>query len=776
LSWGADIQGMSDPSIYNSASHTSPSPQGPGPQIPPEFAGLPVYDSILRAMETSPPGHPLAVVVRITSVKPPSGARRQPGDPVGYSQRIFLSDLCNNQIETRPCTDIVLCQRADRLVKQGGLAVVYGRYLEDPPRRGQDAGGLRFQIEALRTEVRCTERMGATAQEIAAARVKLDELAGKSGALMEYIQAEQALLDGVCTESMPERFKSCLNLALLQVASDGQVLDDCNPRLQIYVLSEPGQGKGVIGKFTKTVASIVELAKPSMTSLPGLSLRMEQRQGQGYISTPGAMARADREVCLVEDMHRAEGKELKEYHAVMLSVAEDGILRPAKVSHMPYQAQAAIQINGNHRHVIEGRPCPKGVHQRLADIGMALDVFSRIDVVMSLCIGDDIDRVARELVRMRVHEPMDPAEKERRRRMLKVMVALLRDEIPQVDLTPVEDLLEGAVARLQRIVREYAAQAGEEGAMVPAAMSLRMARGLRKLAGAFARLDGVSVANEGHVRGAEKMMGYKLEVLKWVCGAGSAIVPQGTVEQQERRVVVQQQARQQQMMDQFGGQQVAAEEIAAGLGKGARTVSWDLRQMGIEPVGGKYAVPTAYQWEKHLQELERQGKEVEAAPAPNPEDLMPKLPEEFRPADSLGKVAPELRPAVRAMEGLPYNRQESLARDLLRYVTAAELTMPLQIGAQEMRVFYREGAQVPQEASQALARGLCHAEWAERARVALLFYTHVTGLPTVYGVLEGMLARQDVPSEVKRHIESALRRRAYLDEQERKGLQVKVPL
>jgi hypothetical protein len=39
-----------------------------------------------------------------------------------------------------------------------------------------------------------------------------------------------------------------------------------------------------------------------------------------------------------------------------------------------------------------------------------------------------------------------------------------------------------------------------------------------------------------------------------------------------------------------------------------------------------------------------------------------------------------------------------------------------------------------------------------------------------------MLARQDVPSEVKRHIESALRRRAYLDEQERKGLQVKVPL
>jgi hypothetical protein len=266
--------------------------------------------------------------------------------------------------------------------------------------------------------------------------------------------------------------------------------------------------------------------------------------------------------------------------------------KPTKVSAAPHAAECAVQLNGNHLHVVEGRPSPKGVQARLADIGLQLDTLSRIDVVAALCVGDDIDQVAQDVSRqrLRARTPEVKAEMAARTRALKLLVGHLRDELPEIDLQPVEGSLEALVAQQQAILREYAAQAGEEGALVPAALSLRMARALRKLVAASARLSGRGEANEEDVLCAAEMMAFKLEVVKWACGTAPEVAPQGSLAQQERWAEATRELRRHKMMEEYGGRMATVEEIAAGTGQGRRTVERDLQQMGLSPQKGQYEV------------------------------------------------------------------------------------------------------------------------------------------------------------------------------------------
>lgn len=745
---------------------------------------LPVHASILKAMEAAAPGDPMSIVVRATALRPPQGSRRQPGDPPGYAQRPFLADLdADRQIEVRPCADLKLCQQVERMVRLGGIAVAYGRFLEDPPQRGQTGGALRFQLEGLRGDVKVTEMLGATEEEVQAARARIDDLKGRPGAIKDFLWQELIDIHGIRTEHLPPSFDRWVEATLLQAVSEGEATKGSNPRLSLYSLSEPGQGKGVLARIAQSLAPACQIVQPEMTTGPGLTARAEQRPGQGYVTTPGALARAHRGVCIWNDLHQVEGKDAKLYRAALSTVSEDGIFRLAKGSGHPYLSQSGVLINGNHRHVVKGLPCPKGLHNRLMDIGLEMDQVSRVDIMGVLGIGDDIDLIARDVAVHGVGVSADEEALLARERHLKVIVAVLRDEIPQVDTSQVEEELDKVVATAQGIVREYAALAEDEGALVPGSTSLRMARMTRKVTMASARLDGRSTAEPGDVACAGRMAGMKLEVIRWFCSQEGQVMLLGGLEQQERAALVVRNGRRDKMMELFGGQELSAARIlegvrGAGIRAGERTVAWDLRQMGVEVRGGKYRVPTREEWEKKLQEMEAQGKEkVEPAPAPQPQDLLPQAEPVFQPEDSLGKLPILMRPIARALGGGGFSEQQRQAMRLLRYVTERELDItegPL--GVAWFRCQYKEDVIVPVAATVEMERVLTEGTWEQRARLALQFYTQVEELPTVYGVLEEALQRDEVPEAVRRDIRSALARRVHLDDCYFKGVPANIVL
>jgi hypothetical protein len=218
------------------------------------------------------------------------------------------------------------------------------------------------------------------------------------------------------------------------------------------------------------------------------------------------------------------------------------------------------------------------------------------------------------------------------------------------------------------------------------------------------------------------------------------------------------------MMEVYGGRTATVEEIAAGTGQGRRTVERDLQQMGLSPQKGQYAVPTPLEFEKKLEELERRGEELKPAPRPSVEEApAADLPHKF--VDSLPRLPVAVRPAVRGFGALAGTyRQWELARTLLEYVEHEKLDVALTMGATIVRTYVEDG-EVPRDSVYAVEEGLRDPDWERRTGFVLSLYTMIPGMPTVPCFLEGLLRRPDLPAGVRRHIESAIRRRKFIDEQ-----------
>jgi len=287
---------------------------------------------------------------------------------------------------------------------------------------------------------------------------------------------------------------------------------------------------------------------------------------------------------------------------------------------------------------------------------------------------------------------------------------------------------------------------------------------------ASARLDGRAVATENDVDIALSMAGFKLEVVKWVCGEAPAITPLGQFEHQYHQVMAMQEVRQQQMMDTFGGVgPVGAEQVAAALGTGRRTVERDLKQMGIGAAGGLYQVPTVLEHEKKKEAAELRGEKIQPAAEVDAEEaavaeLARTLPHRFK--DTLPEVPAAAKPALRMMVDSEMDPRCLLVKALIMYALAPELDMMLTLRARSIpRYVDGDGSDVPRASADVIVKALQEPDWEKRAGFALAVYTSSARLPTYPDALENGLAKlKDAPLGVRMHIESAIARRQFIDE------------
>lgn len=768
---------------------TSP---GDRPKFDPSlYSNLPVHASLLAAQKASKPGELLALCVRVSSVR--SVAPIQLEDVDSYVKGIFLQDLTKGTaIDTVPTTDLDLCTVAEEFLFSGEVAVAYGRFLPAPLRLNGKETRQRFHLEALRPSDQIHDLLGAKPDEMEAARQKRKELTKTPNGFEAYLKKRLAEIHQVVETRMSGRFSLAIKLVILQALSDGGIGSGANQRISTYYLSTPGQGKGVLSRYAETLAPLYATTQPALMSVPGLAVRMEQRKDQGWVVTPGAIPKAYRGVLTSHDVHRLPEKDASAYHAIFMATAEEGMYTPAKAGHSPFILECALHLNGNHRHLIDGRPCPQGPRDRLADIGMALDLFSRMDVVASLCIGDEIRPLSENFAAQDLGKRMSREEVAAAIRELKLLVADARDSIKEVDLQPIQQELRVALRQIHRILMEESSRlsGAEETIMPPGAFLMRTARALRKLVIASARLDGRSVANLGDLETAKDLLRLKFEVIRWICGEDIEVVPQGSFSRMYDRAEDQAEERHQKILDTFGGfGPLTPDWIADELGVGRRTVIRDLMELGIHPEGGKYRIPLTLEYEKAKEEAAREKRkargeeagrfdfiqvsdEVEAeilSEEELAERLDPVLARKDRPVrfyDSLPRLGIELQQACKAMAKVDDVLTYGYVKLLLSYASTQVIDRYMELEAGVLTLVDQEELTLENDYSTQLnpvVRICTDPDWEYRAGLILAIFTSVPSLPDRMDLLEDTLKRQDLPLGIRRHFESALARRKYLD-------------
>lgn len=750
----------------------------------------------------SPPGMPMAVVCQITAV------RQSPGPEGEYAHTIFLSDCGRGKpIPMHPTTDLNLVDQAESILLGGGRVVAYGHFLEQSARRSSDTVSQRFELVALRKDLRRTELLGASEQERTEIRAFVNgllarETPGRISPIEDFLSQELTELNYLVGLSNDHRFERILRLLMLQALSDGQMSPGSNPRLSIAMISDPGQGKGVLSRCAMMMAPVVTEVQPALVTPVGLGVRMEQVQGQGFTCRPGALPSAADGLCIAHDHHRWESRNVCQFQALLMNAVEDGVLKSTKASNLPYGAACAVLLNGNQKHMVEGTPVPKGPRARLADLGLPLDLFSRIDVVLWVGIDKKLEEVARELAAQKLPPPSKDQEEERARRIrrLQLLVAELRDSIPQVSMDAVQDEIRAACDQIVLVLREKQAhlQGAEATLLPPEALMVRMARTLRKLVASSARLYGRDHALPVDVDIALDILGFKTEVIHWLTTNEPRIYGQGSLKWQYKMVEAEAESRRESMMNLFSERQdgVSAEEIAKAVRSNADAVVRDLAYVGASCKDGLYRVPSPYEAEKYREALDIK-KEKEAAaraeeaaraqieadkarveegirnevqakgPRPLPHLLLadldiplPGMAHKF--VDSLPKLPAELRPSLALFGQIDEYTQRRVSEILLEVALMPQsIPMTKYIVAELNAYMSRIEIPIAPSVQILISKRLTQDDWSQRAGFAMALRSALWYYLDDFGLERTLKKRNDLPAEIRRHIESAYQRTEF---------------
>lgn len=709
----------------------------PRPEVPLEEQH--VFRSVTRALAAG--DVTLSFLARVVGISRPEFWGGRP------AQRVQLRDIVDGRsIESLPIHDPDRVEEAESFLKSGSFVVVRGRFL--PPsgpsdRPGPDGAPALMRVESFAPLTQQLSLLGATPEERAEADALLDRLAEDPEALYQYLYEEAfAILD--IRPYFNDRFNDCIRLMFLQAVSSGMVHYRTNPRLSVALFSAPGKGKKILTLLAELLAPLSALVQPGLVTPAGLSARTEQSPGGGWRCQPGALPNANRGVCTVDDVHRLPGAHLNAFQAILMSAAEDGVVAPTKAAAAVYESACGLLLNGNRRSDIEGTPVPSGLTARLKDMGFTLELLSRLDTVVEVDCGDDPAYGTRHMAMNRYapRTPRSDRERAARERKLKLLVARLGDRLPDVDTDPVREPLGDLMDQLILVLRDVCAPRNSRGQSLDTdGLLRRMANGVRKFVGASARLSGRAEASAADVEVAWRMLSFKIETLRYLCGDEERVRPLKPRAEQVERAERGGEARWLELMHRFGGGPPATlAELAQALGCGTKLLRREIAARGYAAENGRYRIPTYEEYERHLQEQEQAEAEAEEGPGPRAEEppppmdlevapepeLPPPPPRSYRPRDGLPAVPAEYGGVFELLCEMDEMRQGpyKAARDLCR--VAYKDLGPLQVWClRGLKDYLPEDYEMEpgvEETLHAWASWAAQGPWPERARKVLATY------------------------------------------------------
>jgi hypothetical protein len=604
----------------------------------------------------------------------------------------------------------------------------------------------------------------------------------KDGILEELTRAGYDYFGGVYT-SRSDRTLQCERAVTLQALSAGQVGPTVNPRISMAIVSRQGAGKKMMSNLGLLYAPLGQMVQPTMLSLAGLGASVRMKGG-GYYSVRGIFPNCHLGFVGLEDEHRTSRRIVNDVHGALLGVIEDGVTVMTKAATAQFAAQTAVHMNLNRQSVINARLPGPGLRGKLKDLGIPVDLLTRIDLLIELAFGDNPTEQAQDMVAQFI--PADTPERRKEKAdkelLIKTIIARLIDRNLEVSFAGYEDKLRALVGDISILLSHFSSRMSEEHQQLFDADGLlrRMANSIRKLVSASARLSNRSQINDEDIEVVWDLLSFKLEFVRWICEPDAKRVR--TLSSRQEAVAEAQKvatARWIEIIQRFGGQRVTLVEMAEQLGLNVRTVGRYLEEHGYYPEFGACRIPTL------AEETERVMKR-EPKPEPPPEyteehhhvpegqtvEQAKAEPQSPPPPVLLDPLTPDLHRAVLALRTPELTEQQDMMiyylleagfdYDRSKYGTCTRMSV-VKMKLLDVLAHTPDNIQV----AIAVRDRMMVESGVERGRLALQLI-HYAGWDVPTYPYRALLARDDVPAELKPAIESILAREVWENEEKEK--------
>jgi len=309
-----------------------------------------------------------------------------------------------------------------------------------------------------------------------------------------------------------------LRFAAFQALSCGHI-DHASGRLHAIVPGPPGVGKGLLQLAAKLLNLLYVQVSPTKVSAAGL-VGASHNTAAGWVSSAGAMARASGGVLLLQDAHGWGPAIVRQLAPVLQEVMEDGLVRDSVAGGVVREAGSSLLIDLNRFQHLGSDPHTGGAEAALLGVR---PVLSRADLLCD--IPPDAERawaVGRAMCDA-VGTGRERLEGSVEVRELRLLVALLRDRHPHVDITGVREDLGNAFDRVYEANRTFIRATPESGD-VPVRLAITFARFIS----AIARSHDRSHAEPADVDEAAEYVNLKLNFLKMTAPAPTVRAPRAT--------------------------------------------------------------------------------------------------------------------------------------------------------------------------------------------------------------------------------------------------------
>jgi DNA replicative helicase MCM subunit Mcm2 (Cdc46/Mcm family) len=347
-------------------------------------------------------------------------------------------------------------------------------------------------------------------------------------------------------------------------------IQDRNGRIHIGLFSPPGCGKDMIGKVVALINPIYYRADGMKLTTAGLlaSSRFD-RVTNKWISKRGYLARAHGGSFHITDVHMIKKAERDDIWGVASPQMENGLVIDSTSAMTTHTAAAAIVADWN----LASQVDKSRSYTANEELPLPGNIISRFDVLHEFSAGVAKDRgQISQMVEAHFGKSKTTAANEGL--LLKTIVALLLDRLPEIDLSGVQDFMVERIQKFFDANKDLLDTSDDFSANYN-----RMFKSAAKLTSAHARLHQRKEANKEDAVFALEMLQVKFDALRRIMpNVNTARLIKAT--SQERR------ARQAWLLDNFGGQTVTLDKVMKKYAKthknkiSQRTMRRDLKVVG----------------------------------------------------------------------------------------------------------------------------------------------------------------------------------------------------
>lgn len=529
---------------------------------------------------------PVHILARVTHLDDP-GVSTIPVEDTTIREDVIagrVAGLDKEVLALLPAVGTTLVQKLQKARQEGHLVRLTGMVVSVPTRMSARAASLTngdmqtyaFHVIDVEPSKSCMDLLGASAEERDETRELLRTLRAEGRSPFAYL-AEQVIqgLNVVGAGQLPQ-LMAAIHFVILQALSCGRV-GNASGRLHLLLVGPPGQGKKIAGLAARILNPVCYDASASKVSPAGL-VGASYQTGNGWASDPGLLPLASDGVLVVQDAHGWSRQQMGRIAPVLQEVIEDGVVRDAVAGGSARVARTALVLDANR----QGQLGAFGGRGE-APILTVLPLLSRIDCMIEIPL--DLNRSWRVAEQMYGAFGTSDTDLERAFwvRQIRLLVALLRDEYPEIDDSQVTEELRA----VHREIESVNTAAMEVNPQEASAIPIRMAVTMTRLVRASARAHDRKVAVADDVQFARTFLAFKLNFMGLV--ARRVRVSDCPADRQRRR--------EEYCQSKYAGQEVTAAQVEADvrddLGDPVdnRTIRRDLHRLGATQRNGRWLLP-----------------------------------------------------------------------------------------------------------------------------------------------------------------------------------------